>query len=77
VRNHYVSAALAEKPGFFDGDVLLVESEEFGRRRHAEAWSRAAARPAIVRAPGAHARLLLDHDALVGEALRRALERTD
>ena len=74
-RDGYVSAALAEKPGFFDGDLLLVESEEFARRHHAETWSRAAARPVIVRAPGAHARLLLDHDGLVGDALRRALER--
>ena len=74
-RDLYVSAALAERPGFFDGDVLLVESEEFSRRGHAEAWSRSAARPLIVRAPGTHARLLLDHERLVGEALRRALER--
>ncbi|MGE5413669.1 MAG: thioesterase domain-containing protein, partial [Syntrophomonadaceae bacterium] len=73
-RSTYVAAALAERPGVYDGAVLLVESEATTRRGDGAAWDRLAARVDRVVVPGDHARLLLDHDGPVGEALRRALE---
>jgi thioesterase domain-containing protein len=69
-----VAAALSWPPARFDGRLLLVESEEGGRRGFSAAWRRLAADSEIVRVPGDHASFILEHGSVVGAALRRALE---
>jgi len=73
-RASYVGTALAWSPAPFDGKVLLVESEEGGRRGFSAAWSALAAESEVVRVPDDHASFIVEHGKLVGEALRRALE---
>jgi amino acid adenylation domain-containing protein len=75
-RDSYAGSVLAWPPRAFDGSVLVVESEDVARRGHAERWKRLASGGEVLRVSGDHAGFILDHAQDVGDALRRALERT-
>jgi pimeloyl-ACP methyl ester carboxylesterase len=73
-RDSWVGALMAWTPARLEGPLRVVETEDFARRGFGRAWAEVAAQADVVRVPGAHAGLILDHGEEVAAAMRRWLE---
>jgi hypothetical protein len=72
-RDSWVGTLMAWTPERYAGAMRLVETDEGARRGFGAAWRSICAASELVRVPGGHTGLILDHGEEVAAALRRWL----
>lgn len=68
-RASYVGKLLSWRPEPFDGTIHRIETDEARRRGFGEGWDRIAAPGQVVRIPGSHLSMIVDHGDRVAAAL--------
>ena len=68
-RASYVGTLLSSRPKPFDGTIHRIETDEAERRGFGAGWSRVAAEGAVVRIPGSHDSMIVEHGDRVAAAL--------
>ncbi len=72
-RASYVGTLMSSRPKPFDGTVHRIETDEAYRRGFGDGWTRVAAPGTVVRIPGGHTGMLVEHGDLIAAALSRWL----